>query len=313
MPGPFLPNHQPHDHPSVSSFRVKEKLKRDFDGNTHNIFALAAEEFVQLWVAVQKQSQLSIEAMQKKLSEITGLSLAQTMLFFGANYGSATIESTALSKLAYDFKKSGNILGLIEYKRLNGKKYIIFKGRPGLRKIITGTRYLASNAKLMSVGIGAKGSFKGLKSGFLISIFFSITLNTVNWLFEDDYRWTHWLATTSTDIIKVVISGVAAALVTTTLTIMTATFVVPIALGIAVALMVSGKLNEIDDIYALTDSLTLYFEKKEKEIVSKLESGIREVLVFSARKLRVLVHNFVEARIRRLIHYINQSANMRLN
>ena len=140
-----------------------------------------------------------------------------------------------------------------------------------------GTRYLANNTKVISVGIGKEALKQGAKSGFYVSIFFSITLNSINWLFEEDYRWTNWLATTTTDIVKALVgalAGIFAGLILTRATVA----VVAIGLGILIGVAVSLVLNSIDERLKITKSLIKYLEEREDELMEQTTTRIRKEL-----------------------------------
>lgn len=81
--------------------------------------------------------------------------------------------------------------------KVGGKAYIIFKGSPGLRKFLTGTRYLTDTPKVVAISAGAgtisgvhkagweavKGSVKGAAKFALI---LTIALDFAEWL--EDYE-----------------------------------------------------------------------------------------------------------------------------
>jgi len=61
---------------------------------------------------------------------------------------------------AFDAKKIlsefGIKTGKVVYKNYGNKTYIVFRGYPGDRKILTGTKYLPSNPKVIRMAIGPK-------------------------------------------------------------------------------------------------------------------------------------------------------------
>ena len=147
-----------------------------------------------------------------------------------------------------DFRRSGNLLGKYELSVRNGKKYISFKGNHKLRNILKGTRYLANNTKVISVGIG-----------------------------KEAYRWTNWLATTTTDIVKALVgalAGIFAGLILTSATVA----VVAIGLGILIGVAVSLVLNSIDERLKITKSLIKYLEEREDKLMNQITTRIREEL-----------------------------------
>ncbi len=83
--------------------------------------------------------------------------------------------------------------------KVKGRAYIIFKGSPGLRKFLTGTRYLSDTTKVVAISAGAgtikgvhkagweavKGSMKGAAKFALI---LTMTLDFAEWLADYEQR-----------------------------------------------------------------------------------------------------------------------------
>lgn len=277
MPGPLL-NYQPHNHPSINKDKLRSNLESDFNKYQTDIFVLTHEEFLKLWVAVQSARGKSQAEIEQYLSEVTGLSLAQISLANAATFGSAIKDTPSFLAIYNDFKRSGNIFGKYEPITRNGKKYIVFKGNHKVRTILRGTRYLANNTQVVNVGVGKEALKQGAKSGFYISVFFSVTLNSINWLFEEDYRWTNWLATTSTDIVKAVIGALAGILAGIALASGTVA-VVAIGSGIIIGVIVSMGLNSIDERLKITKSFIKYLEYKERQLMKTTGEEIHRVYI----------------------------------
>lgn len=276
MPGPFL-NHQPHNHPNIKRDKLRSNLESDFNKYQTDIFVLTYEEFFKLWVAVQAARGKSQAEIEQYLAEVTGLSIAQISLASAATYGSAIKDTPSFLAIVNDFKRSGNLLGKYESTTRNGKKYIVFKGNHKVRTILKGTRYLANNTQVVNVGVGKEALKQGAKSGFYISVFFSVTLNSINWLFEEDYRWTNWLATTSTDIVKAVL-GALGGILFGLFVAKAAIAVVAIGAGIIVGVGISILLNKADIRLKITESLIKYLEQREKEFMRRASINIGEEL-----------------------------------
>lgn len=263
MPGPFL-NQKPQDVLSRQNF--KSSLEVDFKENSCDVFAYTKDEFVNLWIAVQKSYGKTEDEIKSSISDITGLSTTQLSLSFAANYGSAIKDTPSFLALANDFKKSGNILGKYTMSMRNGKEYISFKGNHKLRSIVRGTRYLTSNTQVINIGIGKDGLKSSLRGGFFISVFFSVTLDTINWIFDDNYRWTNWLGTVSTDVVKAVVGIAAGAIIGFTLATLTFPVVLTVGAGFVVGIVVSKKLNQIDEEYKITESIIKALNVIERDV-----------------------------------------------
>ncbi|QFU06342.1 hypothetical protein FIU82_15240 [Pseudoalteromonas sp. THAF3] len=304
MPGPFL-HQKPHQHPSITRGRNQAALRRDLNKEQHDIYALTKEEFVRLWIEFHKRRNKTIEEVKDYFSRVTALSAIESAAWFGANLGAAVKDTPSFLKLANDFRRSGNILGRHTFVTKNGKEYIIFKGNHRLRSIITGTRYVANNPKLLTVGVGRKALNAGAKQGFLISIFFSITLNTIDWIFQDEYRWTNWLATTATDIVKIVIASVLA--LGTAIAVGSVT-VVALGLGIVVGVIAGFALSWGDDQVGVTDALIEVLNKfeerlkREEQLIKyKIDEYIQKVYYVTSKVIVKTVEIAISERLRRLL------------
>lgn len=306
MPGPFL-HQKPHQHPSITRGRNQAALRRDLNKEQHDIYALTKEEFVRLWIEFHKRRNKTIEEVKDYFSRVTALSAIESAAWFGANYGAAVKDTSSFIRLVNDFKKSGNILGEYNIVTKKGKEYIVFKGNHKLRSIVTSARYPVKSPKLMAVGIGREAMKAGAKQGFLISIFFSITLNTIDWLFEDEYRWTKWLAKTTTDVVKIVMASLislAAAIILTA----SASVVLAIAAGIFIGVMYGFALNWLDIKYGVTDALISslnQFEKdlkrKEEAIKRKIDEYVQTIYFVISRVIVKKVETAVSKRLQHLL------------
>ena len=133
--------------------------------------------------------------------------------------------------------------------------------------------------QVVNVGVGKEALKQGAKGGFFISVFFSITLNSINWIFEEDYRWTNWLATTSTDIVKAVIGAIAGILVGVFIAGVSSVAVAAIGIGIVIGVLVSFGLTLVDERFKVTESIVKYLEYKEKSVSKALTDELHRVYI----------------------------------
>lgn len=89
-------------------------------------------------------------------------------------------------KLGQLWKRIGGYKTRLKYTIVNGKEYVIITGRPGLRSVLKGTRYLAQNAKLIEVGIG-KYSLNGEAiKGFKLSAYVAVGIELFEHFLSDE-------------------------------------------------------------------------------------------------------------------------------
>ncbi|PQQ36364.1 hypothetical protein C6H68_19970 [Photorhabdus luminescens] len=112
-------------------------------------------------------------------------------------------DSFDLFNVIGEFKTLG--IKATEYVGKDGNRYIKISGYAGVRKIITASRYKASNMKVISMGIGQKGLNSGIVKGMKFSIFFSAAYRTVELMFKDEYTLADFLGNIAVDLAKTVI------------------------------------------------------------------------------------------------------------
>ena len=123
---------------------------------------------------------IDIRRMNSERKELHILSLEQfsefaTTLSNNTNMDNAKFAAGIGLQLA-DIRVANQLIdelgltGKAVIKEIQGKRYVILKGYPGLREKLTGTRYLASNPKVVDLAIGTKRVSGAMISGARLSI-----------------------------------------------------------------------------------------------------------------------------------------------
>ncbi|GAA0550268.1 hypothetical protein GCM10009098_17460 [Rheinheimera aquimaris] len=297
------------NHPVLS----RAELETAFNENQHDIFVQDDRELLELWIAEQKSKGVNQQHIAAKFEQLTGMPLDEYLMQFGKNYGATVVaagsDAKVLTVLAAEMKRSGSILGQYYFQTQNGKKYIIFKGRAGLRQILTGTRYLANNSKVMQLGIGGQAMRASARGGVLVSVIFSATLNTIDWIFKDEFRWTNWLATISTDIVKAAIAsaaGYAAGMVVSAglVAITGASIAIfPLAAAILVGIGIGFALNWLDNKYGVTQAIINHLNRIEYDTKKDISDGVYYVVSAAGqavkRQLTGAIRSYLSSLLRR--------------
>ncbi|WP_417354733.1 hypothetical protein [Gallaecimonas pentaromativorans] len=273
-------------------------IEKQFKENQVDVYALTSVDFFLLWVELQRKNGLLDEQIKQRLKEISPIEVSDFVFGKLINYGSAAIDVKTAYALAMDMKRSGKVLGRIYVESRGGKDYIIFKGHPALRKILTGTRYLATNTKILQMGIGNKALRAGAKDGVLLTVFFSITMNTIDWMFKDEFRWTNWIATISTDLVKAAIASLAGCLAGVAIGLMTTIAIIPLAISILVAIAIGFTLNAIDNHFGITRSLIDKLNKFEARRRKDLREGVDYLIESVANTIRKELSYVISSYIR---------------
>ncbi|SEB03443.1 hypothetical protein [Alkalimonas amylolytica] len=294
--------------PANSRLR-QQQLQQQFTENQTDIYVLNAREITDFWLTVQRQEGKSQVQSAALFEELTGVALATAITQFGRDYGAAGNDARVLAVLATDLQRGGRFFSTYETVTRNGRQYIIFKGNHRARQVIKGTRYLASNTSLIKMAVGKEGLKQSAKSGFLVSVIFSLSLHSIQWLFEDEYRWTNWLAGISTDLVKIAIAGAAgyfAALGAASLSIALVggtIAVVPLAAGVIAAIIVGVALNYADEHFQVTQRLIQYLEEKEEEAKRKLFDGFYYAIQSGVKSVKTQLTQAATRKINDLLRF----------
>ncbi|WP_167332164.1 hypothetical protein [Photorhabdus australis] len=124
-----------------------------------------------------------------------------------SSYAGNIHDAFDFTNVVREFKRLG--IKATEYVGKNGEKYIKISGYAGVRKIITASRYKASNMKIISMGIGQQGLNSGIVKGMKFSILFSAAYRTVELIFKDEYKLADFLGNIAVDLAKAVVAAFA--------------------------------------------------------------------------------------------------------
>ncbi|RMM24642.1 hypothetical protein ALQ81_00865 [Pseudomonas syringae pv. pisi] len=150
-------------------------------------------------------------------------------------------------KLGQLWKRIGGYKTRLKYTIVNGKEYVIITGRPGLRSVLKGTRYLAQNAKLIEVGIG-KYSLNGEAiKGFKLSAYVAVGIELFEHFLSDESVMSDLFVGVGVELVKAGIAtavGYAAAGIAG---VFIGSAIIPVAIGVAFVFAASYFLNVIDN------------------------------------------------------------------
>ncbi|WP_256871148.1 hypothetical protein [Shewanella sp. Scap07] len=104
-----------------------------------------------------------------------------------------------LTLLAVEMQRQGNVFGKFKVEVYGNAPAVIINSYPGLKAHLSGTRYLASNPKLFTIGVGKLSANKAMKGGFVVSIMISVAFHFTEQLLNDDTTWHHFVAGIAVD------------------------------------------------------------------------------------------------------------------
>ena len=162
--------------------------------------------------------------------------------------------------------KDLGLTGSVETKIIQGRQYVIFKGYPGLRKLFPGTIYLADNRKVIQMAIGGLGIKHMVKSGAILTIYITVPLAILECFLKDQYTMSALIGNVASDLIKIGIGSIMAAIAGLGIGMLTSIAWVPIGFTILVGLGVGFGLEWLDKKYELTCKLVAALEKLDDQM-----------------------------------------------
>jgi hypothetical protein len=162
-----------------------------------------------------------------------------------------TFENSA-GDIAFRFKSLG--IRAIEYT-FKGKTYIKITGYPGMRRILTGTRYAADHPQMLEMGIGIRGLGSALIKGTKFCIFASMAWRVIELIFKSDYDLVDFLGDITMDTAKAVVASVVIGVIAGVLTLGSVPVVIIAGIVIIAGVYLNIDLNKLDDKLGLSVSL----------------------------------------------------------
>ncbi|MEL7941710.1 MULTISPECIES: hypothetical protein [Pseudomonas] len=145
----------------------------------------------------------------------------------------------------------GGLNTRIRYTFYQGRQYVVLSGYPGLRRILTGTRYSVDNAKLVQMGVGRYGIRGSSLSGFRLSCYVAVGLEVLEWYFNDQLSMLDLLGGVGIELVKAGIASAVGYAVATGISVMFGFAVLPVLVGALVVFGVGVGLNLLDQRYGI--------------------------------------------------------------
>lgn len=194
-------------------------------------------------------------------------------------------------------------LGQAYVKSYNGKYYIILKGHAGLRRILTGTRYLANNTQVMALGLGKHAAQAAVRSGGILTVVLVGAYRIADFFLSDEATLTQLIGNLAVDVVKVAITaGVAWGAIAGAATLGIA--VGPIVAVVLVGVLLTPALNYLDKQYGISDQVVRGLEElseRSQNYAQKVRNDIRDRASRAASKAAKPVLDYIVDSARRII------------
>ncbi|WP_020159899.1 hypothetical protein [Methylobacter marinus] len=265
----------------------KKALKLQIQSNQHEVFVISIEE---MDAVIKSSPKGKMPSVQQAWQQIKG------KVEFGVGYYASADDFITLSKLVGDL---GGFTTQAYIKTYGGKPHIILKGYPGLRKILTGTRYGIKHPKVITMGLGRAGAINAARSGGILSVVLMSTYRVIDYFLTDQATLSRLIGSLATDVVKIGIAtgaSIAAAYGVVALGVTVA--IGPILAVVVVGIVSSHELGEIDTRYGITDRVI--------QALDELDENANAYIARSRQNIRNTVNETAESIIDYAIDSVRQ-------
>jgi len=271
----------------------RKELRQRIQSNKHEVYVVSIEEMDAIIRSSRNGSKPSVKSEWQNIKNKVGL---------GATYYAAADDAVTMAKLIGDL---GSFGAKAYIKSYGGKPHIILKGRPGLRNILTGTKYGINNPKVVSIGLGKTGAVAAAKQGGVLTVVLLSAYRVVDYFLTDEMALSQLIGTLATDIVKVGIAT-GASIVMATVAGATTFAVGPILAVVVVGFGVAYLLEKVDSSLGITDRVVAgldelgedaqyYIALKKKQAINVADDAVDGVIEYAIESARRIVINWVRS------------------
>lgn len=274
----------------------KNQYRQAIQQNQHEIYVISFEEMDKVVASLQPPERNKIKGAWESIRGTAGV---------GANYYSSSTDAVKLARLVGDL---GGISSQAYIKHYGGKPHIVLKGTPGLRKILTGTKYGIQHPKVVSLGLGRHAAVGAAKAGGLISLVLISAYRIADYALTDEITLSRLIGTLATDVVKVgivVAASIGAAVATSTAVIAAGPILAVVIVGFGLTMV----LDQVDQHYGLTekviagleemgDDANVYLQKRKEQALNQVGKMMGSVIDYAVdaaqRNAIILLKNSVD-------------------
>jgi len=277
----------------------KKELKQQIKSNQHEIFVVSIEEMDAI---VRSSPNGNLPHIKNAWQKLKGTAE------FGASYAASADDLRTLSKLVGDL---GGFATHAYVKTYGGRSHIILKGHPGLRRVLTGTKYSIKNPKVITMGLGKAGSIHSAKIGGILSIVLLSSYRVADYVLTDNATLSQLVGSLATDVVKVGIAtgaSIVAAVAVGGFSIA----VGPIFAVVVVGFVVSWTLATTDEQLGITDRVIdgldelsadaqSYISSQKDKAIGIARDAVNSVIDYAIESARLIIVNTAQSYLRKYI------------
>ncbi len=262
------------------SDQEKKELKQKIKSNQHEVFVVSIDEMEAI---VQSSPKGKLPHIKNTWQKLKGKAES------GASYYASADDLRTLSKLAGDL---GGFATKAYVKTYGGKPHIILKGHPGLRRVLTGTKYGIKNPKVITMGLGKAGAIHAAKSGGILSVVLLSAYRVADYFLTDQATLSQLIGSLATDVVKIgIATGASIAAASAFVAIGFTAAIGPIAVVVLVGVGTSMVLSILDEHYGITDRVIVGLDDISADIGDRME-GVKQDLYRNGGELADSVFDY---------------------
>lgn len=239
-----------------------QQLRQCLNDNWHSVAIISVEEMDSMVRNAPADKRERLQAAWQKV---------RPAVEFGAGWYAGVQDVNTLATLVADL---GAVASRVDVRNYGGKAHIILRGYTGRREILTGTRYLATNPKVITMGLGRAAAQGAVRSGGVLTIYLMTAYRVLDYFLTDTATMTQLVGALAADVVKAGIAVGAAlaveAVVAATTSIATVA-VGPLVVVIVVGGIVAWGLGELDKRVGFTDKMIEGLEALEEQANEQLQ------------------------------------------
>ncbi len=170
---------------------MAQSLGEQMDANRVEVLVLTPEQFMSI-VQDKTEGRYNRKYAEEVRDTLKGTAFADywKTTFYPNLNAPGTLPAGQLGADAYTLVHTLHALGVpgtrVYSKMHKGKEYLIIKGHAGLRNLLQGTRYLATNPQIIQMGLGAQGLKNVAKGGFILGLVVTAGIEVTEFILNDE-------------------------------------------------------------------------------------------------------------------------------
>lgn len=275
----------------------KKELQQKIQSNKHEVYVISFEEMDAIIKSSPKGNKPTSQAVWQKIKGKVGV---------GASYYASADDAVTMAKLIGDL---GGVGARAYIKSYGGKPHIVLKGHPGLRTILTGTKYGIKNPKVVTMGLGKAGAVSSAKIGGIVSVVLLSAYRVADYFLTDQTTLSQLVGTLATDVVKVGIATGASIIAATAIAGLTTVAIGPILAVVVVGVGISILLEYADKSLGITnrviagldelgDSAESYLAEQKKKALNSAGQAVTEVIDQAVSSARAMAIRWVQGKIK---------------